>query len=250
MWQWLQCRHPATFSLYSNISVSKLSLQTACHSTPPWEHIHTEISGDFPSEIHTDTHTHTQTHTHIHIHIHTQGVALWWDIILSFSMLCYKMYLPRQSSSSSNPSSVLVWCFPQGNTHRQGATHPGRWKEHGCHIINDSENLTLSFFFFFLACSPTCSLAPFLAHTDTRQTPAGTITQIFSVGATRIEMMTLPWSFCFSLLLTSNGSNQWNTRLSFSFASCYENNPHTAVWLLPPWLVFLSLWTLLSAPVK
>lgn len=95
-------------------------------------------------------------------HIHTHGVALWWDIILSFRMLCYKMYLPCQSVSS-NPSSVLVWCFPQGYTHHRGATHPGRWKEHGCHVINDSKIL-----------SPSFSLALLLvrllrlAHTHTR----------------------------------------------------------------------------------
>lgn len=33
--------------------VSKLSLQTACYITPPLKHIHIEVSGDFPSEIHT-----------------------------------------------------------------------------------------------------------------------------------------------------------------------------------------------------
>lgn len=84
-------------------------------------------------------------------------------------MLCYKMYLPCQSVSSY-PSSVLVWCFPQGYTHRCGATHPGRRKEHGCHVINDSKNLSLSFSFVL-----TCTLAFFLhislslIHTHTIQ---------------------------------------------------------------------------------
>lgn len=52
------------------------------------------------------------------------------------------------------------------------------------------------------------------------------------------------------LALSSTGYNQWNTKLSFSFASCYKKNPHTAVWLLHPGLVILSLWSLLSALAK
>lgn len=163
--------------------------------------------------------------THIYRQTHTHGVALWWDIILSFSMLCYKMYLPCQSVSSY-PSSVLVWCFPQGYTHRCGATHPGRWKEHGCHVINDSKNLSLSFsfvltctlaFFFYTSLSLSYTHTSFrLTYKDTHQLPAETITQIFSLCATCTKMMTLPWSFCsLPFLPFWNGSNKWNAGCPF-----------------------------------
>lgn len=55
-------------------------------------------------------HTHTELtwgcslwgfHTPTHMNSCTCGAALWWDIILSFSMLRYKMYLPGQSVSSN-----------------------------------------------------------------------------------------------------------------------------------------------------
>lgn len=193
------------FKAYSTNSVLQRSSMKA--------YTHRGVCGLLLWDTHTHTYTCRQTYTH--------GVALWWDIILSFSMLCYKMYLPCQSVSS-NPSSVLVWCFPQGYTHRWGATHPGRWKEHGCHVINDSKNLSLPFSLVL-----TCTLALFLplshtytpfrlAYKDTHQLPTETITQIFSLGATCTKMMTLPRSFCsLPLLLLWNGTNKWNARCPF-----------------------------------
>lgn len=69
-----------------------------------------------------------------------------------FVMMCmlgYKMYLPplkRQQQPWRHPWLV----FPQGYAHRWGATHPGRWREHGCHITDDTKSCT----FFVLLFAP------------------------------------------------------------------------------------------------
>lgn len=73
-----------------------------------------------------------------------------------FVMMCTlgdKMYGPHRRGISSKPDSVRGWCFPQGYTSCWGATHPGRWREHGCHVTNDTKSSSLVFFFFFLGCS-------------------------------------------------------------------------------------------------
>lgn len=66
-----------------------------------------------------------------------------------FVMMCTlgdKMYRPHRRGISSKPDSVRGWCFPQGYTRRWGATHPGRWREHGCHVTNDTKSSSLAFF--------------------------------------------------------------------------------------------------------
>lgn len=77
-------------------------------------------------------------------HSHSQHIILSW-------CACWatRCIFPRRSIGS-NPDSIRGWCFAQGYAHRWGATHPGRWREHGCHIADDTKSCSS----FLLLCLP------------------------------------------------------------------------------------------------
>lgn len=57
---------------------------------------------------------------------------------------------PAEASAAA-PTLVRGWCFPQGYARRRGATHPGRWRERGCHVTDDTKSCS-SFVPLFVPC--------------------------------------------------------------------------------------------------
>lgn len=177
-------------------SVSKLTPQTACYSAPPWKDIHIEVSGDSPSE----------THTHAHSRTHTLEVALWWDIILSFSMLCYKMYLPLPKHRQQLELCPCL-VFPSRLQAAQRSLTP---REMEGALLPHYKWLPKSISLFFISYMYTCLVSVFYVHTS-RAYATCQLRPLYR-HIDRNDDLAPELLFFTSPLNSLNGPGQWNSQ--------------------------------------
>lgn len=86
---------------------------------------------------------------------YTCKMALLWNIILSFSMLCCRYISPRTKASTVTPAPSLSG-VPLKATHMDDEPHRPDRVRAGCLFINDPKILTLFFSFVLLLVQLLC----------------------------------------------------------------------------------------------